>query len=104
MSDTGTALPTDNGLHFLVRAVPIKVACEVLYRSRSWVFEQLGLGKLSGVTDGNRTLVTIESIRAYQQAMPPAVIKAPPPPRLAHLGKLHVKRAAARARKAKGKR
>lgn len=75
--------------HFLVHAVPIKVACEILARGRSRIFELLGLGKLKGVKDGTRTLITVESIRTYQASMPPAVIKAPPPPRLENLERLH---------------
>jgi len=34
-------------LHFLVHAVPIDVACEVLHRGRSFVFELLGKGLLT---------------------------------------------------------
>jgi hypothetical protein len=91
--------------HFLVHAVPIDVACDVLHRGRSFVFELLGKRLLNGVKDGNRTLVTVESIRAYQANMPPAVFKAPPPPRLENLDRLHERERARaeRRRKARNK-
>jgi|SRR5262249_42899720 len=85
--------------HFLVHAVPVPVACEVLHRGRSFVYELLGKGVLNGVEDGNRTLVTVESIRAYQANMPPAVYKAPPPPRMEGLDRLHERQRAERAKR-----
>jgi hypothetical protein len=96
--DSNPSADTGNPpFHFLVHAIPIDVTCEVLHRGRSFVFELLGKQKLQGVKDGNRTLVTIESIRAYQASMPPAVFREPPPPRLEGLVRLREKAAAKRA-------
>ena len=91
------ALVSTPPFHFLVHAVPIDVACEVLHRGRSKVFELLGQGELEGVRDGNRTLVTVASIRRYQAKMPPAVFKQPSPPRLENLDRLHAKQREERA-------
>jgi hypothetical protein len=91
---------SSNPLHSLVTHVTVDQACEILHRGRSFVFELLGAGKLSGVKDNNRTLITVASIQSYLAAMPPAVFKPPPPPRLDNLKRLHEQQAKRAQRRA----
>jgi hypothetical protein len=105
MSDTDTVLPTDNGLlASLVKAVPAKIAQAVLGMGRSKMYDELGKGNLDGVKDGPRLLITTESIARYQANRPPAVFKAPKPPRLDNLDRLHAKRAERVKRRAERRR
>jgi hypothetical protein len=95
---------SNNPLHFLVTHVTVDLACEILHRGRSFVFELLGAGKLSGVKDNNRTLITVASIQSYLAAMPPAAFKPPPPPRLDDLKRLHEEQAKRAKRRAERRR
>jgi hypothetical protein len=50
-------------------------------KSRSQLYSDIGSGKLEALKDGVKTLITLESIRAYMAGLPPAKIKPPTPPR-----------------------
>jgi hypothetical protein len=57
-------------------AVPIKEAQRLLGdKSRSEVYIAIGRGELDAVKDGQKTLITVASIRRRQAALPPAKIK-----------------------------
>jgi hypothetical protein len=100
MSDTDTVLPTDNGLlASLVKAVPAKIAQAALSIGRTKMYDELGRGNLDAVKDGPRLLITTESIARYQANRPPAVFKAPKPPRLDNLDRLHARQRAERAKR-----
>jgi len=59
-------------------AVPIRAASALLGgKSRTGIYAAVGRGQLDFVKDGDRTLVTLESIERYQQSWPRAAIKAP---------------------------
>jgi hypothetical protein len=61
-------------------AVRIPTAQKVLGdKSRSTIYEAVGRGELVAVKDGAKTLITVESIKGYCAAMPPAQIKPPTP-------------------------
>jgi hypothetical protein len=61
-------------------AVPISEARKLLgNKGRSQLYEALGRGELRAIKDGSKTLVLLESIRAYMAALPPAKIAAPRP-------------------------
>jgi hypothetical protein len=49
-------------------------------RSFSSIYEMLNRGELEAVKDGKRTLITLSSIRARQEALPKATF-GPPTPR-----------------------
>ena len=44
-------------------------------RGLTWVYVALADGRLKGVKSDGRTLIVIESIRAYVAALPPVCIK-----------------------------
>jgi hypothetical protein len=46
-------------------------------KSRSGIYQAIGRGLLDAVKDGDRILVTVESIRRFQRSWPRANIKAP---------------------------
>jgi hypothetical protein len=48
-------------------------------KARSGVYDEIGLGNLDAVKDGDRTLITTESIIRYCSRMQPAQIKPPKP-------------------------
>jgi hypothetical protein len=48
-------------------------------KAASEVYEAAGRGELDLIKDGNKTLVTVASIRRYMAALPPAKIKQYPP-------------------------
>ncbi len=80
--DSGTqAIPniTDEALlAALVHAVPIKVARVALgNKARSEIYEAAGRGELVLLKDGNKTLVTVASIREYQTNWPRLQVKCP---------------------------
>jgi len=65
-------------------AVPIADAQQILGRKcRSQIYEACGRGELVAVKDRNKTLITVESIKAYVARLRPAQIK---PPRPRHKG------------------
>jgi len=66
--------------HPLATHVSINAAATILDKGRASVYVLLGTGKLAAIKDGKRTMVLIESIKAYQAALlaqPPAQF-APP--------------------------
>jgi hypothetical protein len=100
MSDIDLGLPAgDTLLASLVKAVPQKKAQIILNMGHTKLYNELGKGNLDAVKDGNRTLITTESILRYQASRPAAVFKRPPPPRLDSLGKLHAKQRERAARR-----
>jgi IS30 family transposase len=44
--------------------------------SHSRIYEVIGQGQLEAIKDGQKTLVTMRSIRARQESLPPAKIRA----------------------------
>ena len=63
-------------------AVPFPTAQELLgEKARSTLYVLLGRGKLVALKDGAKTLITLESIRAYMAGLPRAKIKPPVPRR-----------------------
>jgi hypothetical protein len=59
-------------------AVPLKEAQRLLGdMSHSQIYNVIGKGELEAVKDGGKTLVTVRSIRARQEALPRAKIKPP---------------------------
>jgi hypothetical protein len=65
-------------------AVAMPLARKLLAdKSRSEVYEEIGLGNLDAVKDGAKTLITLESIERYMSKLPPAKIK-PIKPRTTH--------------------
>ena len=92
--------PLDDALlASLVKAVPKKKAQAILNMGHTKLYDELGKGNLDAVTDGNRTLITTESILRYQANRPPAIFKRPPPPRLENLERLHAKQRDERAKR-----
>jgi hypothetical protein len=78
--DNGTqAIPNITNealLAALTYAVPMKVARAALgNKARSEIYEAAGRGELVLVKDGNKTLVTVASIREYQTKWPRADVK-----------------------------
>ncbi len=57
-------------------ALPIADAVTFSGLSRSEVYRQLATGKLRAVKSGSRTLVLVESIRAYLASLPAATFRA----------------------------
>ena len=56
-------------------AVPITEAVTFSGMSRSAVYRELATGNLRAVKQGARTLVLVESIRAYLASLPPATFR-----------------------------
>ncbi len=56
-------------------AVPIAEAVSVSGMSRSAVYRALATGDLRAVKQGSRTLVLVDSIRAYLASLPPATFR-----------------------------
>jgi hypothetical protein len=57
-------------------AVSVKVARELLGgKSQAGLYEAITKGELEAVKDGGKTLITLRSIRARQESLPPAKIK-----------------------------
>jgi hypothetical protein len=59
-------------VHPLAISVSIADTGKILNRSRASVYVMLGDGKLTAVKDGSRTMVLIDSIKAYQASLPVA--------------------------------
>jgi Helix-turn-helix domain len=67
---------SDN-FHLRPLMLGIKATCLLIGISRSSVYEAIGNGELDAVKDGDRTLITMESIERRQAALPRAKIKPP---------------------------
>jgi hypothetical protein len=76
--DLASDILPDPLLSPLVHHVRLDIACAILGFGRSKLYEALGRGELTAVKDGPRTLITVESIRAYQARR--SVAKFTPPP------------------------
>jgi hypothetical protein len=59
-------------------SVPVKVAGQILHRSRAHLYELAGDGLLDMVRSGNRSEITVESIKRYQASLPRNVIAQSP--------------------------
>jgi hypothetical protein len=58
-------------------AVPLKEAQRLLGdMSHSQIYNVIGRGELEAVKDGGKTLITMRSIWARQESLPPAKIRA----------------------------
>jgi hypothetical protein len=55
--------------------VTIPHAASMLARSRGFIYQAISTGKISAVKSDGRTLVTVESLRAYVANLPQAKIK-----------------------------
>jgi hypothetical protein len=75
----------------LTVSVPKPMAQAILHIGKTKLEGLVGEGKLDAVKNGPRTEITVESIKRLQASMPRATFKAPPPPRMEHLDKLHAK-------------
>ena len=53
---------------------PIQDAAKYIGRSRSFIYQAIGDGTIKAVKSGARTLVKMESLRAYADTLPPAEI------------------------------
>jgi excisionase family DNA binding protein len=62
---------------FRLITVSIKTASQLTGISRSKIYDAIGRGELDAVKDGERTLITVESLERRQAALPRAKI-APP--------------------------
>jgi hypothetical protein len=75
----------------LIFSVPKLDAQRILHIGKTRLYELLGLGLLDGVKNGQRTEITIESIKRYQASLKRVTFKAPASPRLEALDQLHAK-------------
>ena len=57
--------------------VPVKQACTIIGRGQSALYELIGAGKIRAVKSDGRTLIDVDSLRAYAKGLPDAKI-APP--------------------------
>jgi hypothetical protein len=57
--------------------VTIKDAANMVGRGQTWVYEAIGTGKIRAVKSDRRTLVTVASLLAYTNSLPPARISPP---------------------------
>ena len=57
-------------------AVPIAEAVTFSGLSRSAVYRELATGNLRAVKSGTRTLVLVDSVRAYLANLPPATFRS----------------------------
>jgi hypothetical protein len=60
-----------------VLAAPIPDACRVSGLSRSEIYRRLATGDIRAVKSGARTLILMDSLRAYLTSLPPATFRAP---------------------------
>jgi excisionase family DNA binding protein len=60
------------------KLLPISAAADFLGLSPATIYRLLGLGELTGLKAGSKTLLTMESLQRYADALPLAKIKAPP--------------------------
>jgi hypothetical protein len=101
--DVMTDAPQQNLQHLLSGglvpyAVPVPVARALLgNKGRTQVYEAIAAGQLDAVKDGNKLLITTESIMRRQKALPPAQLVEPS--MLVASTEKRVKKAAAKADK-----
>jgi len=57
-------------------AAPIPDACRVSGLSRSEIYRRLATGDIRAVKSGSRTLILMESLRAYLASLPAATFRA----------------------------
>jgi hypothetical protein len=64
--------------------VPIPIAADMIGRGVTFIYGAIADGRIEAVKSDKRTLVLVESLRAYVASLPRAKIKATyqPPPRL----------------------
>jgi excisionase family DNA binding protein len=58
-------------------AAPILDACRFSGLSRSEIYRCLGDGRLQAVKSGSRTLILMDTVRAYLASLPRATFRAP---------------------------
>jgi hypothetical protein len=58
-------------------AAPIPDACHISGLSRSEIYRRLAAGAIRAVTSGARTLILMDSLRAYVASLPAATFRAP---------------------------
>jgi excisionase family DNA binding protein len=58
-------------------AAPIPDACHISGLSRSEIYRRLAAGDIRAVKSGSRTLILIDSLRAYMASLPLATFRAP---------------------------
>jgi Helix-turn-helix domain len=63
-----------------VLATPIPDACRISGLSRSEIYRRLATGDIRAVKSGSRTLILMDSLRAYLMSLPPATFRAPKAP------------------------
>ncbi len=59
-----------------VFAVKIPIAKVLLQKGKTAIYDLINRGLLDAIKDGDTTLITIASIRNYQQNLPRAVIRS----------------------------
>lgn len=60
-----------------VLAAPIPDACRISGLSRSEIYRRLATGDILAVKSGSRTLILIDSLRAYLASLPAATFRTP---------------------------
>jgi excisionase family DNA binding protein len=60
-----------------VIAAPIGDACQISGLSRSEIYRQLAAGDIRAIKSGSRTLILMESLRAYLASLPVATFRTP---------------------------
>jgi hypothetical protein len=55
----------------------IDTAAGMIGRGRTFVYEAIGMGKIQAVKSDKRTLVVVDSLRAYASSLPAAKISPP---------------------------
>jgi hypothetical protein len=60
-----------------VLTAPIPDACRISGLSRSEIYRRLATGDIRAVKSGARTLIIMDSLRAYLMRLPPATFRAP---------------------------
>ncbi len=58
-------------------AAPIPDACRISGLSRSEIYRRLATGDIRAVKSGARTLILMDSLRAYLASLPAATFRAP---------------------------
>jgi hypothetical protein len=60
----------------LAYAVPLQEAARLLgNKSRAGMYEAIAAGELEAIKDGRKTLITMRSICARQESLPPAKVR-----------------------------
>ncbi len=60
-----------------VLAAPISDACRISGLSRTEIYRRLATGDIRAVKSGSRTLILMDSLRAYLASLPAATFRAP---------------------------